>query len=488
MFILTLGFQLLAFCCLAENIKQPNVAGTFYPQDPADLSAMLDKMLSDVQSQPVKGQVFALIVPHAGYGFSGPTAAFGYNLVKGRPYKTVVIIAPSHYYAFSGISVYPNGFFRTPLGDIEVDRDFTAKLLGKNKAVYFEPKAFAKEHSLEVQLPFLQKVLPQAKIVPLVMGDCTLSDCRKFADLLRSAIGERDDILLIVSSDMYHGYDYAEAEGFDRLTLSYLKEMDSEGLYYGLREGKLQLCGGLGAVTGLILAQEMGYNKLEVLAYTNSALVTGKKEKGTWTVGYSASVIYKPDKEGEGKMSLSIEQKKKLLSIARSSIQSYFDSKERPQLKESDPVLLAKSGAFVTLHKKGELRGCIGNMVGQEPLYLTIRDMAIAAAFEDPRFGPLRKSELADIEIEISVLSPLEKIDNPDKIKMGEHGVLLKRGFNSGVFLPQVACETGWSKEEFLANLCEHKAGLPADAWKDKSCQLYIFTADIFSENQLKQK
>jgi AmmeMemoRadiSam system protein A len=179
---------------------------------------------------------------------------------------------------------------------------------------------------------------------------------------------------------------------------------------------------------------------------------------------------------------LNKNQRKRLLEIARQAIETYLKSGKKLELTEQDPILLKEMGAFVTLNKHGELRGCIGNLVGQQPLYLTVRDMAVEAAVGDPRFAPVDLSELKDIEIEISVLSPLERVDSADKIEMGKHGVLVRRGFNSGVFLPQVATETGWSKEEFLSNLCEHKAGLSPLAWKDKSTDIYIFTAEVFSE------
>jgi AmmeMemoRadiSam system protein A len=182
---------------------------------------------------------------------------------------------------------------------------------------------------------------------------------------------------------------------------------------------------------------------------------------------------------------LNKEQRKRLLDIARKSIETYLESGKKLEVKEQDPALLKEMGAFVTLHKRGELRGCIGNLIGQEPLYLTIRDMAIEAAVSDPRFSPVQLTELAKIEIEISVLSPMQRINNPEEIQLGVHGVLIKRGFRSGVFLPQVATETGWSKEEFMSNLCAHKAGLSPDAWKDKSTEIYIFTAEVFSEKEI---
>lgn len=483
--ILAISCQLLVSNSFAEEIKNPCASGTFYPDNPKELSQMIDTLLETAKPNPIKGEIFALILPHAGYGFSGPTASFGYKLIKDKPYKTVIIIGSSHYYGFSGVSIYPEGVFRTPLGDVAVDREFAQKLLNKDKDIFFDRLAFSKEHSVEVQLPFLQKTLSDFKIVPVVMGDCTLSCCKKFASLLKETIGNRQDVLVIASSDMYHGYDYEECSIIDNLTLSYLKNMDAEGLYYGLREAKLQLCGGFAVVATLLLAKDLGHNSLEGLNYTNSAIVTGKKNKGLWTVGYVSCAI---DQEkahqalDEEKAMLNKEQKRKLLEIARNSIETYLKTGKRLELREVDPVLLKEMGAFVTLRKDGELRGCIGNLVGREPLYLTVKDMAVEAAVGDPRFPSVELSELKDIDLEISVLSPMERISSIDKMQLGVHGVLVKKGFNSGVFLPQVATETGWSKEEFMSNLCAHKAGLSADAWKDKSTEVYIFTAEVFSE------
>jgi AmmeMemoRadiSam system protein A len=173
------------------------------------------------------------------------------------------------------------------------------------------------------------------------------------------------------------------------------------------------------------------------------------------------------------------------LEIARKSIEVYLKTGRRLELSESDPLLLKEMGAFVTLNKDKELRGCIGNLIGKNPLYLTVRDMAVEAAQSDPRFPPLRLEELKDIDIEISVLSPMRKIDNPDKIRLGIDGVLVRKGFKSGVFLPQVATETGWKRDEFLSNLCSHKAGLAPDAWKDKETEILTFTAEVFSEKEL---
>jgi AmmeMemoRadiSam system protein B/AmmeMemoRadiSam system protein A len=480
---------IFALTCLAEEVKLANVAGSFYPDDPEELSKMIDEFLEKAKPQEFSGDIFALIEPHAGYGYSGQTAAYGYQLIRDKPYKTVIVLAPSHRYAFIGASVYSQGIFRTPLGDLEVDAQLAGALVDKEKDIAFVPEAFKEEHSLEVQLPFLQKTLANFQIVPIVLGDCTLQACENLAEALEKAIGKRRDVLVVASTDMYHGYDYEEADSMDKKTLDSLQKMDAAGLYYGLRDNAEQLCGGFGVVTTLLLAKKMGHNTLRVLYHTNSAEVTGKKKKGLWTVGYSSCAI---DSSGEEKIAgqkgeremLNQSQRKKLLELARNSITTYLKTQRKLEVTETDPLLEKEMGAFVTLHEHGQLRGCIGNLVGAQPLYLTIRDMAVEAATADPRFSPVVLSELPEIEIEISVLSPLQKISSPDEIELGKHGVLIRRGFRSGVFLPQVATETGWSKEEFLAQLCSHKAGLPADAWKDKSTEIYIYTAEVFSEEK----
>lgn len=182
---------------------------------------------------------------------------------------------------------------------------------------------------------------------------------------------------------------------------------------------------------------------------------------------------------------LNKEQRGKLLKLARDSIRRFLETGKKLEVTESDPALTRDAGAFVTLHKDGQLRGCIGNFTGSDPLYLNIRDMAVEAATGDPRFPPVTLKEMDNIDIEISVLSTPEKVKSAEEVELGKHGVMVKKGFRGGVFLPQVATETGWSKEEFLSTLCAHKAGISADSWKDGSADIYTFTAEVFSERDL---
>jgi len=466
----------------ASSIKQPDFAGQFYPSSKEELVRLIDQFLEKAKVEPVADTPLILLVPHAGYGFSGQTAAFGYKSIQNKEYKTVIILGTSHHKAFNGAAVYGEGSFMTSLGQINIDGEFTKKLQGHEPEVFIDTSVFNQEHSVEVQLPFLQKVLTDFKIVPVVVGDCSLETCEKIAGIFKAATGKRKDVLVVVSTDLYHGYSLKEAEEFDSFTLSLFKKLDYRQLYYALREGRAQACGGLGAVVALDLANDYGVREFVLLSQTNSGLVTGEVASGNWTVGYASGTV----SAQEGDKMLNIQQKKKLLEIARQAITAYLETGKKITVSEQDPLLNQKRGAFVTLNKHQELRGCIGNLTASQPLYLTVRDMAIEAAVDDPRFSPLSLEEFKEVEVEVSVLSEMQRVDSAEKIELGKHGVIVRSGYQSGVFLPQVAKETGWSKEEFLNNLCAHKAGLAANAWKDKKTELYVFTADVFSEKEIK--
>jgi hypothetical protein len=285
----------LSLNCLAA-VKEPEFAGQFYPSPKQELSAMIDGFLDKAEPLPVFSRILVLISPHAGYGYSGPTAAYGYKLIKSSPYKTVVILGTSHHKAFSGAAVYAQGSFATSLGRLKIDDEFTHKLIERSPELFVDETVFTGEHSVEVELPFLQKTLKDFKIVPVVVGDCSLETCGKIAALFKEAIGARQDVLLVVSTDLYHGYDPQEAVQVDSLTLELIKKMDYEGLYYSLRDAKAQACGGFAAVIALKIAKETGYDNTSILNRTNSALVTGSVS-GQWTVGYASVVVYNPKGE-----------------------------------------------------------------------------------------------------------------------------------------------------------------------------------------------
>ncbi|MDP2938967.1 MAG: AmmeMemoRadiSam system protein B [Candidatus Omnitrophota bacterium] len=470
----------LNFIFAEENIKQPNVAGSFYPKHAKALQNQINGFLSQILAEKIEGEILAMISPHAGYEYSGAVAAYGYKAIKELKYTTVIVIAPSHYVDFKGSSIWLSGAFKTPLGEIPVDSQLGAKIVAENKNIRFLPQAFSKEHSLEVQLPFLQTVFKNIKIVPIVMGKPNFEDCGLLAKAIAKAIGERDDVLVIASSDMSHFHVFQEANAIDKKTLKLLENFDLKGLWDKGINGEIELCGLSSVITALLYSKEREANEIKILKYANSGDVTGDFSR---VVGYTSALIYKKTSEKGDKAMLNDVQKQKLLEIARESLENYIKFGKRVNFSSADSQLNQERGAFVTLTEKGELRGCIGRIVADMPLYLVISQMAIEASTSDPRFYAVKAEELKDLEIEISVLSPIEKIDDINKIEVGIHGLIIRKGFSSGLLLPQVAQEYGWDRLTFLEQTCR-KAGLPQDAWKT-GAEISIFSAEVFSEKSI---
>jgi len=465
-------------------VKEPNVAGAFYSADPKVLSDSIDAFEAAAGNVPADRQVQIAISPHAGYPFSGPVAAYTYKALAQNHYKTIIVIGPSHFVDFQGISVWPKGGFKTPLGIVPVDEDFAKQLLKENPEFQFLPNVYEREHAVEVELPFLQKTFTDFKIVPILMGQPDPQVCQDLAMALDKLIGSRQDVLILISSDMSHYYTYDVANQMDALTLKAITEIDPKKFFEGNISRKMEMCGFVPVTTALMYARIRGINHAEVLDHANSGDTSGDKSR---VVGYSSVIFYsnllgQKANQDQGVETLSAAEKKELLKIARDSLEKYVRTGKELDMSTSDARLKEIQGAFVTLTIHGTLRGCIGNIIGQEPLIETVRDMSIAAASQDPRFTPVKPAELKDIDIEISVLSVPRRIKDASEIIMGKHGVIVSRDGHQGVFLPQVATDTGWSKEEFLSELCSQKAGLPPDAWKDPSTALYVFTADVFGE------
>ncbi|MGV8124171.1 MAG: AmmeMemoRadiSam system protein B [Candidatus Xenobiia bacterium LiM19] len=477
-------------------VKAPEYAGQFYPSEPSELSALISGFLEKAAPRKEKGTIAALICPHAGYVYSGQIAAYGYKLIEGKPYSTVVVIAPTHHCDFKGFAIYGKGSFQTPLGSIAINEKMAGKLKESCRCVTFDETPFNQEHSLEVQLPFLQTVLKRFTIVPVIAGDAGPDDCRSFAEALKkySIVGKT---LVIASSDMSHYYPYRTAVTMDKKALARVEKMEAEGLLKDTQSGICEYCGIRPVLTAMAYAKEMKAHPV-VLSYANSGDTAGDKSR---VVGYSSVAFYTEEtktdvtKEAESVHSehvkteefITPEDRKMLLAMARETLEEYLRNGKPPTFFKDSPIpenLKKEAGMFVTLHSKGQLRGCIGYVVGREALHKAVVSLAISSATQDPRFYPVKFEELKDIDIEISVMSPLVKVAGADDIVMGTHGVYIKKGFHSGLFLPQVATETGWDKTTFLRQLCSGKAGLPADAWKDRDTEIYVFTADIFGEKE----
>jgi AmmeMemoRadiSam system protein B/AmmeMemoRadiSam system protein A len=466
-----------------QHVRESVIAGSWYPGDPARLTKDIKGYLKQVPAHKIEGELIALISPHAGYMYSGQVAAHAYKLLEGKGYDIVVIVAPSHRTYFKGASVYPKGGYRTPLGIVPIAEEITEALMKKSPLIDSIPQAHAQEHSLEIQLPFLQVVLKDFRLVPIVMGEQDLPMCKELSAAIADVIKGKH-ALMIASTDLSHFHTYNEAVALDQKVVEHVGAFDPGGLSKALKQGECEACGGGPVVAVMLAAQTLGADKSEVLNYANSGDVTGDHSS---VVGYMAAVLYrgtgssrayKKEKVGID-LGLSEEEKKTLHEIAHTVIWNKASGKKVPEFNITSERLKEFRGAFVTINKKGSLRGCIGQIKGVKPLYKSVEEMAEAAAFQDPRFPPVTKKELKDLEIEISVLTPFEQITDVNKIEVGKHGLYIERGFYSGLLLPQVATEYGWDSKTFLDHTCR-KAGLPTDAWKDKETRIYIFSADIF--------
>jgi AmmeMemoRadiSam system protein B/AmmeMemoRadiSam system protein A len=468
-----------------KEIREPAVAGTWYPGQPDILSDDVKRYLDNAKKVEFRGKVVALISPHAGYQYSGQVAANAYKLIEGETFDSVVVVAPSHYALFKGVSIYDRGGYRTPLGVVPVDVELSKKIMEKRKEIQFIPSAHGQEHSLEIQLPFLQVVLKTFKLIPIVMEPYwSWESCQYLATAIADTVREKN-VLLVASSDLSHFHSYNKAVELDRIVLNHIERFDPEGLNRDLKQGRCEACGGGPMISVMLAARALGANRGKVLQYLNSGDVTGDRSR---VVGYGAGLFYKvtggTEKMKEEKkvgvdLGLNSEEKKTLHQIAKTVIENKARGKAVPEFKIDAPILKENRGAFVTIHKKGQLRGCIGYIEGRGPLYKTVEEMAEAAAFRDPRFTPVSEKELSDLDVEISVLTPLKKITDPSEIEVGKHGIYIKKGWYSGLLLPQVATEYGWDRQTFLEHTCL-KAGLPTHAWKDKNIEIYIFSADIF--------
>jgi hypothetical protein len=469
-----------------EKIRESVIAGSWYPGNPVTLKQDIERYLEQARPPSVTGDLRALIVPHAGYMYSGGVAAHAYRLLKEHSFDRVLILAPSHRAYFKGASVYTLGGYRTPLGVVPLDRVIIDELLKHPSLVEYIPEADAQEHSLEIQLPFLQVVLKDFLLTPIVMADQSWSFCEKLATVI-SDVCRNSRVLLIASSDLSHFHPYGEAKLLDDVVCDHIAAYDPSALSRDLQQGHCEACGAGPMITAMLAARDLGANKARVLRYANSGDVSGDKRG---VVGYLAAALYSNPSgiqavQDESKQRVGIdlgllpEDRAALGRIAREAIRSRCSGLPMPDLSSESPRLLEKRGAFVCIHKGEELRGCIGMIEAKLSLVETVRNMAVQAAFADPRFCAVQPEELDGLDIEISVLTPLERIDGPEKIEVGRHGLYIKKGYQSGLLLPQVAAERGWDRIQFLEWTCR-KAGLPETAWKDPETELFVFSADVF--------
>jgi AmmeMemoRadiSam system protein B/AmmeMemoRadiSam system protein A len=472
--------------------RQPAVAGQFYPGSETELRSMLKGLFS--RAAPSKGlkNVVAVIAPHAGYVFSGEVAASSFNQIDlTKHYDNIFVLGPSHHVAFDGGAIYSKGDFITPLGRVKVNTRLAQELIDKNDIFVSRDDAHLAEHSVEVQLPFLQYRLGKDfSIVPIVVGASSPESCRKIAEALRPFFNLNN--LFVISTDFSHYPPYDDAVRADKRTADAIVSRSPENLINAMRSNAnagipnfaTSLCGWPCVLTLLYLVEDDPGIEMSIIRYRNS----GDSEYGqkNQVVGYCAIAVSLKEKKESDRYDFNEQEKKTLLQIARGAVAHYVKNRGVDEIDATTlpAALKARCGAFVTLREKDALRGCIGRFDAAEPLYRVVQQMAVAAATQDYRFPPVEPQELDRLEIEISVLTPLRKIASIDEIQLGRDGIYIKKGMKAGTFLPEVATETGWSREEFLGHCAQDKAGIGWDGWKD--AEIYVYEAKVFGEKDLK--
>ncbi len=465
-------------------VRPASQANRFYTGNPEELSQEVDSFLALHSSRTTYQNVAALIVPHAGYYFSGNVAASAYmTLNPKKSYKRIFLLGPSHHEWLNGASVNSKvDYYATPLGNVKVDRETAQQLIDTDSVFSYKGAAHAQEHCLEVQLPFLQRRLNEVPpIVPIIISTNDYSKLKRMAEVLKPYF--TDDNLFIISSDFSHYPSYEDAYEVDTKTGKAIETGDVEQLIATIENnadsGKRNLatsaCGEFPIIT-LMLMLNHNY-EIKHLMYQNSGDIDNHDHSRV--VGYHAFAFLRKQ-ISETEFTLTDADKKQLKEIALQSIKDSLDSKPiaRPTLHSQLSILNSKCGAFVSLHKYGRLRGCIGHFGEDYPLHEIVAEMARAAAFEDPRFTPVTREELDDIDIEISVLTPMRRIQSIDEFELHRHGIYIRKGFRSGTFLPQVADEVNWTKEEFIGHCSQDKAGLGWDGWRD--AELNVYEAIVF--------
>lgn len=445
-----------------KRIKLASVAGKFYPDDKEELESFLDDCIKNNRTQ-YKYSTRAIIVPHAGYFYSGQFASEGFQYLN-KKVKNIFIIAPAHYVGIEGIAVSSSDFWETPLGKVEVNQQIN-QILADNFGAEFNDKAIEPEHSLEVQVPFIQKLVPSAKIVPILVGN---ADAAQITNLISHFWDDKDNAF-VISSDLSHFHSDSDAKKIDKITAEMIESLEVSGFDFR------QACGAIG-VCGLVgFAKKEGFSLIRI-NLNNSSATSGDKSR---VVGYGSWLLFEGTKEKFVKDNFS----ELLIDICRKSIFSGLTTGQPLQVEISDfAEVLQQSGAsFVTLEIDGQLRGCIGSIIANQSLIEDISKNAFASAFSDTRFSPLQKEEYEHLSISISLLSaPSQMIfkDENDllaQIEKDIDGIIIKDGYYSAVYLPSV-WEQLPDKKLFLNSL-KQKAGLSASHFS-KTFEAYRFRTE----------
>lgn len=464
---------------LADDVRGAKFAGRFYPADTGELKQQIRGFLKEAEKKTLdtpSGKVLkALIMPHAGYVYSGRTAAHAARTLEPERYEKVIVCGPDHRVGFKNAAVSSVDAYQTPLGTVPLHPD--ARKIRDQYAIFRSiPASDKREHCIEVILPFLQVRLGRFKLLPVVLGPGNVDRYTEAID----AVYDKET-LLVVSSDLSHYLSYEKAKKRDRRTIDMICSLDGKRL----ASESNRACGATAIRVLTRMARKHNWTP-QLIYYENSGDTAGPRRQ---VVGYAAIAFYGEEAMAESSP-MSEEKGQLLVQLARQTIAEKLGQtaggREDIANRLNDETFQSKRGTFVTLTKNHQLRGCIGNLVPDKPLKEGVQENAVNAAFHDPRFPPLSAGELEQIELEVSLLTepqPLEYKNADDllaKLRPKVDGVILRKGMHSATFLPQVWDQLP-EKEMFLSHLCM-KAGLPGDAWKKGDLEILTYQVQYFEE------
>ncbi len=482
-----------------EKIVQKNktvyksiIAGQWYDADPEKLRRQIQDMFEKADVEPIEN-VIGLILPHAGYMYSGLTACKGIKTTEKSTCSRIIILGTSHRAPLENLVSIPSvDSYETPLGEIPLDTETLEEL---RKYPYFRevPTAQQGEHSVEIELPLLQYFKKEFKLVPLICGRLDLETTEKIGEILQNFVDEKT--LVIASSDFTHygpNYGYLPftdniPENLKKLDMGayeFIEKRDVKGLYNYIEETGITICGPYGIGVLLKLLPENAQVKLVEYKQSGEIVNDYRNSVSYFSIAFTGKWEKKERKTMSDTTSLTLEEKKDLLKLARWTLEYVLEHNRLPSDSEI-PIKITETmktprAAFVTLKINDELRGCIGEIFATKPMYKSVLQNAYNAGFKDPRFYPITKEELPKIKIDISLLTHPKKINHYNEIELGRHGIILKKGYHQALFLPQVAPEQNWNLQQTLEHL-SMKAGLPPDGYKE-GAEFEVFEAEVFHE------
>lgn len=513
------GLLPIVLAVSAGGVRRSAIAGSWYPGSPSLAAAEVSRMLraASAAAPATAGKPVALVVPHAGWRYSGPAAAAAFRTVQPGEFDRVIVVAPSHHAGFSGYSTSAAAAYETPLGRIPLDRDAIGALLD-GQLVRTVPGAEDEEHAIEIELPFLQLRLGSFRLVPILVGRTTPEQDGAMAAKLAPLADGRT--LFVFSTDFTHygprfGYTpfgrsapsaRAKIQGLEDDAVARLLALDGEGFRRHLDTTDDTICGrhGLSLMTELLPRIAPGAKGV-VLSHYASVDLPGMSDDNS--VSYVAIAYGDPPAAPAKAIGipapapvvppdappLDVDLSARLVRLARAALTSDLagtdDVVRELAALPARPELDRMQGVFVTLSRtdpreiaaQGKLRGCIGQVLPTHPLHEAVVIAAVNAALDDPRFSPVTAAELDRLAVEVTVLSAPRPVASWKEIELGRHGILLDQSGRRAVFLPQVPGEQGWTLEETLEHL-SRKAGLPGSAWRDPATRFSVFEGQVIEE------